>query len=287
MRLATESARTSRSGQLLAGLIATIALVAPAHASAALEIEVSPSSIDLGSQQVFTTSEPSAVQVTNTGSDQVDITEFAITGTNPGDFQVGVGTCSAPPFIFSADRSCTLSVNFTPSELGERVATLRIVSNAAGSPHYVALEGDGTPAPVPAKADATIRRSKDTAFIGNDIYEVPAITQVASWSARKGQTRTFVIGLENDGPNLGAIQVDGCSSTAKFAVHYYAGDNDITYDVTRLGYGTGELAPGAQATPIQLRIKPKRSSGQLACRVATAATNDGPDWVQANLRATD
>ena len=171
------------------------------------------------------------------------------------------------------------------------MATLRVVSNAAGSPHEVALAGEGTPAPLPPKADATIRRSRDAAFVGNDIYEFPAITQVASWSARKGQTRSFMIGLENDGPNPGAIQVDGCSSTAKFAVHYFVeysgGVEDITYDVTRVGYGTGHLEPGEQATPVEVRIKPKKSSGQLACRVATAATGgtDAVDMVQVDLTA--
>lgn len=85
-------------------------------------ITVSPTSLTFASQGVNTTSPAQQVTVTDTGTAQLNFDQIAITGTNPGDF-AEINTCG---LAISAGDSCTISVTFTPIEVGTRTGTLAI-----------------------------------------------------------------------------------------------------------------------------------------------------------------
>jgi mono/diheme cytochrome c family protein len=97
-------------------------------------------------QVIGTTSAARTVSISNTGSATLTLGTITVAGTNAGDFaSTNCNGASVAP-----GANCTISVTFTPAAPNARSATLGIPSNAAGSPHNVALTGNGTAAPAPA-----------------------------------------------------------------------------------------------------------------------------------------
>ncbi len=99
---------------------------------------LSTTSINFQSQTVNVASSPMTVTVTNTGTGALNITSFSITGPNAGDFQV-----QTAPTSLAANASLNVSVVFTPSAIGTRMATLQINDNATNTPQAVSLTGVG------------------------------------------------------------------------------------------------------------------------------------------------
>jgi hypothetical protein len=100
---------------------------------------VSPTSVNFGDVVVGRQSASATLTVRNTGTGILQIAH-SLVGSHPTDFAVTGGTCTSQ--VAPASR-CTLTVRFAPRAAGARRARLRFVSNAAGSPHEVALAGRG------------------------------------------------------------------------------------------------------------------------------------------------
>jgi len=79
------------------------------------------------------------VTLTNVGSSALTITGIAISGTNAADF----GRTSTCPSSLASNAHCTISVTFTPGQLGPRTASLTLSDSGPGSPQSVALSGFG------------------------------------------------------------------------------------------------------------------------------------------------
>ncbi|MGB3429817.1 MAG: choice-of-anchor D domain-containing protein [Burkholderiaceae bacterium] len=101
--------------------------------------------LSFGNQVVGTTSAAKPVTISNTGSATLILGTIALTGSNPADF--AAANCNGASLAPGA--TCTISVTFNPAAPNARSATLGIPSNAAGSPHNVALTGTGAAAPAP------------------------------------------------------------------------------------------------------------------------------------------
>jgi hypothetical protein len=91
------------------------------------------------------------ITVSNTGTASELITTITITGTNSGDFiNLGTGTCVNGGTI-GASLSCTVNVQFLPSALGSRTATLNVngtvnasdTLNGTGATSLIALPAPG------------------------------------------------------------------------------------------------------------------------------------------------
>ncbi len=105
---------------------------------------VTPSMVAFGSVFIGSTSGTFAVDLQNTGSVQMNISGIVISGTNAGDFSIlGTGTCPAGGGTLGPGVICSIHLRFTPAAGGSRTATLSITTDAAGSPHMVALSGTG------------------------------------------------------------------------------------------------------------------------------------------------
>ncbi len=100
-----------------------------------------PSSLPFGNQLLGTSSAPTPLTLTNTGTDNLIISAVAVTGTNPGDFVLAP---ISPPVIVGPGKTSVLTLTFTPAALGARAATLRITDNASDSPQSISLTGAGT-----------------------------------------------------------------------------------------------------------------------------------------------
>jgi centrosomal CEP192-like protein len=102
-------------------------------------VSVSPTSLSFGTQLPLITSPPQTVTVKNTGYGPVTISSITISGSNAGDFAQS-NNCGSS---LAAGASCTISVTFTPTTLGNESATLNITDDATGSPQTVSLSGTG------------------------------------------------------------------------------------------------------------------------------------------------
>lgn len=104
-------------------------------------VQFSPTKLNFGTQPIGTTSLPKYINLTNKGSEVVNISGISITGANAGDFaqQNNCGTSVA------SGASCKIKVRFTPSQQGKRTAAVSISDDGGGSPQTVPLTGTGTP----------------------------------------------------------------------------------------------------------------------------------------------
>jgi trimeric autotransporter adhesin len=108
-------------------------------------LTVAPTSISFGAQPVGITSGTQTVTLTNAGSALLNLTGFAITGSNSTNFGFlvkGATPCQLPSSTLTAGASCTISVDFAPQAAGPVSATLSISDNASGSPQSVTLSGN-------------------------------------------------------------------------------------------------------------------------------------------------
>ena len=103
-------------------------------------VQLTPATVNFGSQPVGTTSLPKRITFTNKGSVPVNISSISITGTNVTDF-VETNTCGSS---VAGGGSCFIKVTFTPSAKGKRNANVSINDDGGGSPQTVPLSGTGT-----------------------------------------------------------------------------------------------------------------------------------------------
>src|SRR5215211_3094476 len=101
---------------------------------------VTPGSLDFGSQLVDTAGAAKSATLTNTGTAPLTVSSIAISGADAADY-AQTNTC---PATLAAGSSCTISVTFTPTAAGPRTASVTITDDAAGSPRNVSLSGIGT-----------------------------------------------------------------------------------------------------------------------------------------------
>jgi hypothetical protein len=107
--------------------------------------QAAPSPVAFGDQAISHTAPARTVTVTNTGEAALTFGAGAVTvgGANPSLFKVTGDGCSGQ--VLAKGGTCQVSVNFTPDTTGAKGASLVFADSAPGSPHVVALSGNGTP----------------------------------------------------------------------------------------------------------------------------------------------
>ncbi|MEQ1352809.1 MAG: choice-of-anchor D domain-containing protein [Candidatus Acidiferrum sp.] len=104
-----------------------------------------PGTLNFPSLSQNATSSPLSVTVTNSGNAALTISSIILGGNNPADFSSPTGNCIGA--AIAPNASCTVTETFTPVAAGARQATLSFADNAAGSPHFVTLNGIGIASP--------------------------------------------------------------------------------------------------------------------------------------------
>jgi hypothetical protein len=133
---------TSTSGARCFMLALAALAVSPGVTSAQDIAFLSPSTpIVFGAMPVFVTSGSITVTLRNDDTSTHSISSLAITGANPGDFQLNSGSCV--PATLMPNGTCNLSVSFTPTSTGARSAQLNVTHDGSGSPSTAGLQGDG------------------------------------------------------------------------------------------------------------------------------------------------
>jgi Abnormal spindle-like microcephaly-assoc'd, ASPM-SPD-2-Hydin len=122
------------SGQPIVGPVATL----------------TPPSLAFGNSNVGTAAPTQSLVLSSTGDQALSVNAIGITGLNAGDFSE-LDNCNAPT-VLKTTTSCLITVTFTPTASGSRLAQFTVTDNAPGSPQSVALSGTGLGAPPPAPA---------------------------------------------------------------------------------------------------------------------------------------
>ncbi|WP_162932519.1 Calx-beta domain-containing protein [Solimonas sp. K1W22B-7] len=98
--------------------------------------------LGFSSPSIGTPSTPQTLTLTNRSAHGIlFVGDPSFGGANAADFAIGTNHCGELPL--GPGHSCTISVVFTPRDLGVRNASLSIPSDAAGSPAIVTLRGTG------------------------------------------------------------------------------------------------------------------------------------------------
>lgn len=98
------------------------------YISALPQIEVAPTSLDFGSVEIATSTQK-PIFISNAGTDDLNIASVALTGQDAGEYQI-VSDCN----VVYPNGACTVDVVFSPGSLGEKQATLLIVSDDPKQP---------------------------------------------------------------------------------------------------------------------------------------------------------
>jgi Abnormal spindle-like microcephaly-assoc'd, ASPM-SPD-2-Hydin len=107
-------------------------------------VQVTPS-VSFGNEPYGQKTSAQSVTVSNRGSAPLTVQSANLGGSDAGDFAVASNACGGQSV--APGGSCTVSVTFTPTAVGERTATLSVADNANPSPQTVTLSGDGTGTP--------------------------------------------------------------------------------------------------------------------------------------------
>jgi hypothetical protein len=100
-------------------------------------VNISPTQLNFGNQKVGTKSAPMSAKLTNRGAGALLISSIAVSSS---EYSVA-NNCGSS---LGQNKSCTLTVTFTPSKTGPRTATITVTDNATNSPQKLFLTGSGT-----------------------------------------------------------------------------------------------------------------------------------------------
>jgi hypothetical protein len=225
-------------------------IVALSGTGTAPAVSLTPGSLAFGSRPTGTTSAAQSSTVKNTGTAPLAVSSISLTGANAADF-AQTNTC---PATLAANATCTISVTFTPSALGDRAASVTVGDDAADSPQGLALSGTGTPAaPAVSLAPASIAfvpqrvgttSGAQTSTLTNSGSAPLAITSVGLAGANPGD-----FAQTNDCPGTLAIGAS-CTISATFGPTV-AGTRNANVSIGDDAAGSPHLLPlsGAGTAP--------------------------------------
>jgi len=98
---------------------------------------LSPTSINFGNQKTGTTSNPQTITVENFGNATLTFTSITVTAP----FVISSNTCGT---TLTAGATCTVAVEFQPTQTGAASGDVVFTDNAGDSPQMVTLTGTGT-----------------------------------------------------------------------------------------------------------------------------------------------
>jgi hypothetical protein len=104
-------------------------------------VTLSKTSLTFASTAKGATSEEQSVTLTNAGASAVELTGFAVTGTDASSF-AALNDC---PATLAPAANCAVYVAFVPQSTGSLTASLTVADTGKGSPQTVKLAGTGAP----------------------------------------------------------------------------------------------------------------------------------------------
>jgi hypothetical protein len=124
-------------------------------------VTLTPAGLDFGTLFIGQTSVVQSVTLQNNSLELIDVSSVQIGGTNASDFFVSADMCTGNRL--ATGGNCQILVQFVPTAIGLRTATLEVFDSATGSPHTIPLTGVGsTPAAVVCASASSLTFSNTT-----------------------------------------------------------------------------------------------------------------------------
>ena len=141
--------------------------------------------------------------------------------------------------------------------------------------------------PATRKPDAQIKQEADTAYFGNDVYNLTGASQTATASMPAGESQGYAFLVENDGEAFDGVNVKGCAPSPGFSVSYAINGTDVTGAVEDGTQQFASMAPGAKRRiAVTIASQSGTANGSaLSCAITAASANDATkaDTVRARL----
>lgn len=102
-------------------------------------LQFSNQSWNFGEQPVGSTAGPGVIYIYNPGTDAINVSSIAISGTNPTDFAIDANTCGA---AIAPYTTCMIGFHFAPQATGLRSAALTLNDDSTGL-HAIPIAGAG------------------------------------------------------------------------------------------------------------------------------------------------
>jgi hypothetical protein len=106
------------------------------------ELLITPELADFGGQTPGTTSSTAFVELKDLSLVPFSVSGVSFTGANASDFTLVANTCA------TSSTRCFIGITFRPGSTGPRTATAIVTDSEPGSPHTIALTGEGTNGPI-------------------------------------------------------------------------------------------------------------------------------------------
>jgi len=142
------------------------------------------------------------------------------------------------------------SNNVTRIKKSDLSATLIAAGNnptSAGDMTGWAYDNYANPVTAAYQPDSSIKSSaeSDTAYIGDNIYEINSVSQTKFISVLNDQTASYHVRIENDGNVVDSFKITGTAGNADWAITYYdvPTGTDVTTLVTGSGLDTSSILP--------------------------------------------
>ena len=230
-------------------------------------------------------SQSQTMTVTDTGDQDLNVGEAAITGADAPDFTLAHDTCST--MTLHASGTCTVTVQFAPSTRQAETATLSIPSNDAASPATVTLTGTGSKS---ADVSATpVSLAFGTVMTGQSQVKTVTVTNTGDQALNVGQatisgSRAAPFSLASGQDSCSAQTVaagDSCTIVVQFApsgagnptatlnVPSNASSGSLTATLTGIGQSP---APASQAPTLTV---PTLGAGGLTVQEGPGAAPTG------------
>jgi hypothetical protein len=154
-----------------------------------MPVTITPTTLAFGNQAVGSTSASKSVIVKNTSPGTLTITSISLTGANPVSYNL-TNPCG---ISLASEKSCTLTVTFSPSTSGALDASITLNDSASNSPQTVSITGTGI-APVTVTPASLI-------FANQNVGTTSAAKTV---TLKNDQSTSLTgIGISYSGPNAG------------------------------------------------------------------------------------
>jgi len=197
-------------------------------------VQLSVPTLGFGNEPVGNTSAGQSITVSNTGFSPVNFSSISVGGSNVGDFSQ-TNTCGSS---LAPSGTCTISVTFTPTALGNRAASVTIADDAPGSPQTVGLTGSGM---------TTIALSPSTVTFASQFVGTSGLPQSVTIT-NSGVSPVTISSITTSPSDFGSL--NACGSSVVPGASCSVG---VFFDPATSGARTGTLtitdsAPGSPQT---------------------------------------
>ena len=157
-------------------------------AQAQVPISVFPNPISFGTVALNSQSYPFTVYINNVSASTVDVTSITVSGTNLADYAISSAPCVG---TIVGNNTCMMSMIFTPSAMGARVASLVIAVSGFTTPVTVPLQGTGgnpiptittlSPANIYAGSATTTVTINGTGFLSSSVASIQNVSLLTTY----------------------------------------------------------------------------------------------------------